>query len=118
MVDSAYHTDSSARLEGTFTVQKGSIGNVDMTRILQGGNATGGTTMFSEMSGGVVADANRTQVRQVRMVAGLLNGTGNLDVDAQKNLAGRLQVELKSQAAQARAALTISGTLKDPQFRR
>ena len=108
----------SARLEGNITVQKGSVTNIDMTRVLQGSNSGGGTTLFSEMTGGIVADANRTQVRQLRLVAGLLNASGNLDVDAQKNLSGRLQIELRAQMTQARATLAISGTLKDPQFRR
>src|SRR6266700_5848254 len=47
---------TNARLEGNFTVQKGSITNVDMTRLLQGGGPGGGTTPFSEMSGGVSTD--------------------------------------------------------------
>src|SRR6266487_515322 len=49
----------NAQLEGNFTIQKGAITNVDMTRLLQGSSSGGGTTLFSEMSGGVYADANR-----------------------------------------------------------
>jgi len=106
------------RLEGNFTIQKGSITNVDMTRLLQGSGPGGGTTPFSEVSGGVSADANRLLVRQIRMAAGLLNGTGQIEMDPQKNLSGRMQIELRAQSIQARATLTISGTLPNPQFRR
>ena len=109
---------TNARLEGNFTVQKGSITNVDMTRLLQGGGPGGGTTPFSEMSGGVSADPNRVLVRQIRMVAGLLSGAGQVEMDAQKNLSGRLQIELRARTVQARATLAVAGTLKDPQFRR
>jgi len=109
---------TNARLEGNFTVQKGSIANVDMTRLLQGGGPGGGTTPFSEMSGGMSADPNRVLVRQIRMVAGLLNAAGQVEMDPQKNLSGRLQLELRSRTVQVRATLAVAGTLKNPQFRR
>jgi predicted hotdog family 3-hydroxylacyl-ACP dehydratase len=70
------------------------------------------------MSGGVSADADRILVRQVRMAAGLLSGTGQGEMDPQKNLSGRFQIELRAQSVQARATLAIAGTLENPQFRR
>jgi hypothetical protein len=109
---------ASARFDGNFTIQKGSITNVDMTRILQGSSTGGGTTTFSEMSGSVSADPNRLLVRQLRLAAGLLHGTGQVELDSQKNLSGRMQIELRAQTVQARATLGVTGTLKDPQFRR
>src|SRR6266571_2845227 len=109
---------SSARIEGNFTLQKGSITNVDMTRLLQGSSSGGGTTVFSELSGNVSADPNRLQVRQLRLVAGLLSGSGLMEMDPQQNLSGRMQLELRAQSVQARATLAVSGTLKNPQFRR
>src|SRR6266852_1750395 len=106
------------QLEGNFTIQKGSITNVDMTRLLQASGSGGGTTLFSEMSGNVSADSNRLLVRQIRMAAGLLNATGQVEMDPQKNLSGRIQIELRAESVQARAMLTVSGTLQNPQFRR
>jgi hypothetical protein len=108
----------NSQLDGNFTIQKGSITNVDMTRLLQGSGTGGGTTIFSEMSGSFTADPNRLLVRQIRMAAGLLNGTGQLEMDPQKNLSGRMQIELRAQSVQARATLTVAGTLQNPQFRR
>ncbi len=109
---------TSARLEGNVTVQRGSITNVDMTGLLQGSGSGKGTTPFSEMSGSVSANPNRVLVRQIRMAAGLLNGAGQVEMDAQKNLSGRLQIELRARTVQARATLAVAGTLKNPQFRR
>ena len=106
---------ASARLEGAFSVVKGTIGGVDMTQFLQGSSSPGGLTPFSELSGTLSADARRMQFRQLRLAAGLLNGSGSVDIDAERALSGRMQVELRSQA---RAALSLTGTLKDPQFRR
>src|SRR2546422_4762126 len=108
----------NAQLDGNFAIQKGSITNVDMTRLLQGSSSGGGTTLFSEMSGVVSADANRLLVRQIRMAAGLLNATGQVEMDPQKNLSGRMQIELRAESVQARAMLTVAGTLQNPQFRR
>jgi hypothetical protein len=108
----------TARLDGNFTIQKGSITNVDMTRVLQGSSSSGGTTLFSEMSGSVSTDSGRIRLKDLHMVAGLLQSTGNVDVDPQQNLSGRVQIELRTQTIQARATLAVSGTLKDPQFRK
>jgi len=107
---------AGARLEGNFIVQKGSIANIDMTRLLQGSSSSGGTTVFTEMSGSVLVDPNRVSVRQIRLAAGLMNGTGQVDIDSQSRLSGRLQLDLRS--AGARATLAVGGTLEKPQYRR
>jgi len=107
----------NARLDGNFSIEKGSIHNVDMMRMLQSGG-TGGTTPFTEMSGSVTADPDRVALRQVRIVAGLMNATGQVEMDPEKNLSGRLLVELRAATVQARTTVTVSGTLQDPQFRR
>ena len=52
------------------------------------------------------------------MAAGLLTGTGQGEMDPQKNLSGRMQIEIRAQSVQARATLTLGGTLQNPQFRR
>jgi hypothetical protein len=108
----------NSQIDGTFTVQKGSISNVDMTRLLQGSGSGGGTTPFSEMSGNFSADPNRLLVRQIRMAAGLLNAGGQLEMDAQKNLSGRIQIDLRAASVQARSNLVVAGTLTNPQFKR
>jgi len=108
----------NSQIEGSFTIQKGTISNVDMTRVLQGSGSAGGTTPFTEMSGTFSADPNRLLVRQIKLAAGLLSGAGQLDMDPQKNLSGRMQIELRAQSVQARANLAVAGTLMNPQFRR
>ena len=40
------------------------------------------------------------------------------DVDSTRNISGRFAVELKSPVAQARANLSILGTLREPHFSR
>jgi hypothetical protein len=108
----------NSQIEGNFSIQKGSISNVDMPRLLQGSGSGGGTTFFAEMNGDFSADPNRLQVRNVRLAAGLLTGVGQLEMDPQKNLSGRMQIELRAQSVQARSTLSVAGTLANPQFRR
>jgi hypothetical protein len=108
----------NSQLDGSFSVQKGLISNVDMTRLLQGSGSGGGTTPFSEMSGDFSADPNRLLVRNIRLAAGLLSGVGQLEMDPEKNLSGRMQIELRAQSVQARSTLGVTGTLMNPQFRR
>jgi hypothetical protein len=108
----------NSQLDGSFTIQKGSVSNVDMTRLLQGSGSGGGMTPFSEMSGDFSADPNRLLVRNIRLAAGLLSGQGQLEMDPQRNLSGRMQIELRAQSVQARSTLNVTGTLTNPQFRR
>ena len=106
------------QLDGSFTIQKGSVNNIDMTRLLQGSGSGGGTTPFTEISGNLTADSNRLLVRPIKLAAGLLSATGQLQMDPEKNLSGRLQIDLRAQSVQARANVAVTGTLTNPQFRR
>lgn len=108
----------NSQFDGNFSVQKGSISNVDMPRLLQGSGSGGGTTLFQELNGDFSADPNRLLVRNLRLAAGLLSGQGQVEMDPQMNLSGRMQIELRAQSVQARSTLGVSGTLSDPQFRR
>ena len=108
----------SLRVEGSFSVQKGTLGGVDLTRVLQGESISGGNTLFSEMNGSVLYDGGKVQARQVRLAAGLLNASGAVTMDAQKNLSGSMQMELKAASTQIRASLTLGGTLTEPAFKR
>jgi len=49
------------------------------------------------------------------MAAGLLNATGQVEMDPQKNLSGGCRSSLRAESVQARAMLTVSGTLQKPQ---
>ena len=39
-------------------------------------------------------------------------------MDLDKNLSGRMQIDLRAQSVQARATVAVSGTLTNPLFRR
>lgn len=104
----------TARLDSTFTVLRGTLGFIDLTRHLQGGTGRGGTTAFEKMDGSASLSGGQVQLRRVRLDAGLLNATGEGVVDAQRNLNARFQVELTS----ARTPLSLGGTVAAPQVKR
>jgi hypothetical protein len=105
------------RLDGSFSVQNGTIANIDLTRLVQRESAEGGSTPFSELSGSVLAEEGRIQLRQLRLAAGTLSsGGGEADVDAQGNLSGRMLLQVHTQSTLGLALLGIAGTLKQPQF--
>jgi hypothetical protein len=70
------------------------------------------------MNGSFAVETGRIHARQVRLVAGLMNATGAVEVDAQKKLAGRFQVELRAQTSQARSGFALAGTVSAPAFTR
>jgi class 3 adenylate cyclase len=108
---------AAPRMEGTFTVLKGSLLGVDLGRMVQG-DSLGGKTVFAELTGNFAYEGGRTQLRQVHLRAGPLSAGGSAEVDASKNLSGRFAVEFKSPVAQARTDLAVSGTLREPRFAR
>ena len=108
---------AAPRLEGSFEIRKGTLLGVDLGRFLQGGEM-GGKTGFAELSGSFVREADKTQLRQVHLVAGPVSAGGSADAHAGKRLSGRFTVELKSPVAHARANLALSGTLGEPRFSR
>ena len=108
------------RLEGSFTITKGAIGFVDIVRMIQSPiSKIRVRTAFNELAGRGVYNKGATELRDIRLTAGVLNANAVLDIDAAGGLKGRMNAELKSAAA-ARGALSIGigGNLTDPQIRR
>ena len=109
---------ATQHLDGNFIVRKGTLVGANFGNMLQSRDNSGGKTSFSEVSGSFAFDNGQTQLRQLKLGAGLITASGNAKVDASKNLHGRFAVNLKSPDLQRSAALALSGTLKEPHFRR
>ncbi len=102
------------RIESAFTVRKGDLDGVDLVRALQSGprGTQGGSTKFQDLSGELTLANGRYQYRNVRLSAGILTATGNVDIAPNQDVSGRVYVELRSQAQQMRANLNVTGSLK------
>lgn len=104
------------RVESSFTVNKGSLNNMDLTHALQTPSregVRGGKTLFDEFSGNLSFSDGRYQLREMRLVSGPLSATGSADISPEKQLAGRVNVELKSKATFVKNSFTVSGNLND-----
>jgi hypothetical protein len=69
--------------------------------------------LFSELNSGLLLDGGRLQLRNLRISAGLMSGTGAAEVAANGEISGRMLVELRSGSTQARSSLVLSGSTKD-----
>jgi hypothetical protein len=107
-----------ARIEGSFAVGKGSLGTVDLSRVLQtSGKQHGGRTQFTEMSGQGVYDRGAVALRNVNLTAGALTAGASADIAPGGALAGRIVADIRTTAQPLRATLTLGGTVKEPQIR-
>ena len=107
----------SARAEGYFLVERGTLRRIDLERLLQRGGS-GGTTAFSTLDGRFSHGDGKTQLKDVKLTADIMTASGNVDVATDKHVSGRFVVELKSPSLTVRGNLAISGTLGDPRFSR
>ena len=104
-------------LNGKFLVKKGLINKIDLvetSRMPTRKGASSGRTHFDELSGVLEIDNNRQHLRQIKISAGVMSANGYVDVAANKQLSGRLNVNLKIRADLGSVPLVLSGTLTEP----
>ena len=105
-------------LEGSFKVKNGVLDKMDMveTARLSGlQSMAGGRTHFDELNSTLQLENNSLHLRQIRITSGVLNARGTADISADKQLSGRLVVDIKMRAGSV--PLALSGTLADPLLR-
>jgi hypothetical protein len=109
---------SAARMEGNFTLGKGALGTVDLSRVLQtSGKQYGGRTVFTELTGQGVYERGAVSLRNVSLSAGALNANASADIAPSGALAGRIVADIRTTVQPLRAVVTLSGTVKEPQVR-
>ena len=107
-------------LNGNISVKKGFINGIDMVetvRLARRQGTSAGRTNFDELSGTLLIDGNNVQVHQIKILAGILSGSGFVDMSSGKQLSGRINVELKIRADMGSTPLTLSGTLAEPTWK-
>jgi hypothetical protein len=109
----------TAKVDGSFKIESGVIGNFALRRALEtGGAQTGGRTEFSELSGQGVYEKGVVQLRNLNINAGAMVAGASLDIDAGGALTGKISAEVKTPSQTLRAVLNISGTLQNPVIRK
>ncbi len=97
-------------LDASFAVEQGLVSGFDLPRSLQAGAVTPGTTSFNDLSGQAVLEQGRLKLRGLRLRAGVMNASGNLDLAGGKVVDGRIAAELRIPAGFVRANFGVAGT--------
>jgi len=109
---------SSGRLDGSFTVSRGVLGSIDLSRAIQtAGKQSTGRTQFSEMNGQATYDRGAVSLRNVTIGAGQLNAGASADISQNGALSGRIVADVRVASQTLRATLNLGGTVKEPQVR-
>ena len=109
---------SSSRLDGSFTVTRGVLGSIDLSRAIQtGGKTATGRTQFNEMNGQATYDRGAVSLRNVTIGAGQLNAGASADIAQNGALSGRIVADVRVASQTLRATLNLGGTVKEPQVK-
>ena len=109
---------TGGRLDGNFTVSKGTLGSFDLARAIQSnGKQANGTTAFAEMNGQAIYDRGVLALRNVTIGAGALNAGASADISQNGALSGRIIADMKTASRMLSATLLLGGTVKEPQVR-
>ena len=111
------HLAKNPHLDGEYLVKNGLINKIDLVETVRMPNSKGassGRTHFDELSGVLQVDNNKQHLRQIKISAGVMSANGYVDVAADKQLSGGLNVVLKIGADLGSVPLVLSGTLPEP----
>jgi hypothetical protein len=113
--------DRDLKMDGTFVVERGSLRQVDLAEAIRSNQATplrGGVTHFQELAGAFTADTRAVRFSGLRMSSGLMRVAGQMTLSRPDGtLNGRAGMEMRGSATAARSAVTISGTVGEPEIR-
>jgi len=113
----------AARMEGTVSVQQGSLKHIDLAGTLQSAGAQGrgvhgADTRFEELSGKFSVDGQSCRLNGLRLSSGLMTGSGQVTFSRQNGtLTGTANVEMRGTARAPRALVTIAGNASRPELR-
>jgi hypothetical protein len=113
--------DRELHVDGTFTVERGSLKRVDLAEAIRAAPETvlhGGMTRFQRFSGGFAADNRSVRLSGLRMAAGLMQVSGEVTLSRDSNsLSGWAGMEMHGSAIAARSAVAITGNVHEPDIR-
>jgi len=112
---------AAPRVEATFSIESGSLINVDLVRAVQSPSRDGqrgGTTRFNSLAGSMQLAGKTYSYRQLQLASGPMSANGNVDVAPNGDLSGRVSAELGTKTfVVARGTLSVAGNLKSPLLR-
>ncbi len=103
--------------EITFDVRNGVLQGFDLASAAQSllrRGAGGGSTQFDQLTGAMKVQGRALKLQNVRVISGVLKAIGNVDISPAKQLAGRIDTEVKGTGGLVGVPLAVSGTLDAP----
>ncbi len=100
-----------------FEVRQGVLYGFDLAqavKTLTRSGTRGGQTRFDALSGTLIITGKQIQLRQLYVASGVLSAHGNVNIAANKQLSGRINVALKGIAGLVDVPLDVSGTVSEP----
>ena len=106
---------NALNMDGSLVVKKGVVNDIDMVEAAASRkSAAGGRTHFDEMSASLQVDNSGQHLRQIKISAGVMSATGSVDISPNKQLSGRLNVNLTMRAGMGTVPLTLNGVVGKP----
>lgn len=97
-------------LNATFTALNGKINDVDLAaKMISSANRQDGVTRFDKLSGSLQFQDGQYQFRQLLLNSGQFKARGNLDIQSNQEVTGKVAGELVTPSRVIRSNLNISG---------
>jgi AsmA-like protein len=103
-------------VSANFSIDVGSINTIDLGRAIRvnDGNAAGGSTRFNTLTGKLSLQDGNYKFRQLTLKAGQLNAAGEVDIQANQDISGPIDITLSAKSRQLQSHLTLSGKMVNP----
>ena len=111
---------TNIKANATFNIRHGTLYHIDLAKAAQSlsrEGVRGGDTRFDELSGKLDLADNEYHFTDLHVSSGLLDGSGNVRIAADKTVSGNINVALRGSVGLLNAPLEVVGSIDDPVLR-
>jgi len=105
--------------DGEFALARGSLGGIDLPEAVRRASTTpstlGGATRFEQLTGTFKVSANGVRFSRLALSAGLMQSTGDVEINRELQIRGRMDVQMRGRADHSAKSVAINGPLRAPQ---
>lgn len=115
--DKAEQLFDRPQINAEFRIKKGALYKVDLARAAQTlarEDVRGGETRFDELTGKLEMSNSEYRFHDLEISSGLLNGSGNVGINSDRQLKGRMKLAVRIGINLAEVPLDVAGTMDDP----
>ncbi|HEX5539101.1 MAG TPA: hypothetical protein VFX01_04860, partial [Methylophilaceae bacterium] len=104
-------------INARFSAAEGAIKGIDLVRAIQASGkekAISGSTRFDAFSGNLTLENKHYQYRELSLQASQLQARGEVDIFANQDLSGKIDIKLTLKSRQLQSRIYLSGKLAQP----